>query len=199
MASQVDICNRALTKLGAARITSLSDSGKSARAMASVYDTVRKSELSKRYWNFALARTSLAALGTDPDWGFSRQFQLPNDYLKLMQVNDIYVANEMADYRQYDDSAWAIEGQAILTDFDAPLKVRYVRDITDTGLFHPLFVEVLASRLAYETCYEITQSRDGQRVADEDYVKNLKAATLSNAIERPPVGIPDDSWSLGRL
>lgn len=199
MASQVDICNRALTKLGAARITSLSDSSKQARALAACYDTVRKSELAKRYWNFALARTSLAALGTDPDWGFARKFQLPNDYLKLMQVNDIYVAPGLADYRQSDDSPWAIEGQAILTDFDAPLKVRYVRDVTDTGIFHPLFVELLAAKLAYEICYEITQSRDGQRQAAEDYKMTLKDAALSNAIERPPVGLPDDSWTLGRL
>jgi hypothetical protein len=199
MASQVDVFNRALTKLGAARITSISDASKSARVMAATYDTVRKSELSKRYWNFALARTSLPALGTDPAWGFARQFQLPNDYLKLVQVNDIYVAPGLADYRQSDDSPWAIEGQAILTDFDAPLKVRYIRDITDTGLWHPLFVELMASKLAYEACYEITQSRDGQRQAGDDYKQALKDAALSNAIERPPVGLPDDSWSLGRL
>jgi hypothetical protein len=199
MASQVDICNRALTKLGAGRITSLGDSSKQARALTACYDTVRKSELSKRYWNFALARKSLPALDTDPDWGFARQFQLPNDYLKLVQVNDIYVAPGLADYRQSDDSPWAIEGQAILTDFDAPLKVRYVRDIADTGLFHPLFVEVLASKLAMEICYEITQSRQGVDAAGADYKQAMKDAALSNAIERPPVGLPDDSWSLGRL
>lgn len=199
MASQVEICNRALTKLGANRITSLSESNKQARALSACWDTVRKAELSRRYWNFALARTSVASLGTSPAWGFSHQYQLPNDYLKLVQVNDIYVAPGMVDYRQSDDSAWTVEGQAILCDFDAPLKLRYVKDITDTGLFHPLFVEVMACKLAYEICYEITQSRDGQRQAQEDYKLALKDAALSNAIERPPVGLADDSWMLGRL
>lgn len=199
MASQVDICNRAATKLGAKRITSLLEDSKTARAFNSMWDTVRQAELSKRYWNFALARTSLAALGTDPAWGFAHQYQLPNDYLKLVQVNDIFVAPGLVDYRQADDSAYLIEGEAILTDFNAPLKIRYVRDITDTGLFDPLFVELMASKLAYEACYEITQSRDGQRQAAEDYKAALKEATLSNALARPPQGIPDDSWSLGRL
>lgn len=199
MASQVEIVNRALTKLGASRITSLSDSNKSARAMSACWDTVRKAELSRRNWNFALARQSLPALGTTPDWGYGYQYQLPNDYLKLVQVNDIYAAPGLVDYRQSDDSPWAVEGSAILTDFAAPLKVRYVRDVTDTGLFHPLFVEVMACKLAEETCYEIMQSRDGQRQALEDYKIAIKEATLLNAIERPPQGIPDDSWMLGRL
>jgi hypothetical protein len=199
MASQVEICNRALTKLGAGRITSLSDSNKQARALSACWDTVRRAELAGRYWNFALKRASLPRLGTDPDWGFANQYQLPNDYLKLMQVNDIFVAPGLADYKQADDSPWAIEGQAILCDFDAPLKVRYVRDVTDTGTWHPLFVEVMASKLAYETCYEITQSREGQRQAGDEYQRALKVAANSNAIERPPQGTLDDSWMLGRL
>lgn len=199
MASQIEICNRAAIKLGAQTITTLSENNKVARTFTALWDTVRKAELAKRYWNFALARQSLPALGSNPDWGFAHQYQLPNDYLKLMQVNDIFVAPGLVDYRQSDDSPWAIEGQAILCDFNAPLKVRYVRDITDTGLFHPLFVEVMACRLAHESCYTITQSRDGQRQAQEDYLKAHKDASTSNAIERPPQGVLDDSWLLGRL
>lgn len=199
MASHVEIGNRALTKLGATRITSFNDNSKAARALNSLWPTVLKAELSRRYWNFALARTSLPALSDQPAWGFNYQYQLPNDYLKLVQVNDIYIATNLTDYRQSDDSPWAIEGQAILCDLGSPLKIRYVRNITDPGLFHPLFVETLASKLAYEACYEITQSREGQKQAMEDYKMALKDAATSNAIERPPVGIADDAFILGRL
>lgn len=199
MASQVEIVNRAIIKLGGETITSLADNKKSARVFSSLWDTVRKAELSRTYWNFATQRASLPALADAPDWGFAYAYQLPTDYLKLMQVNDIFVAPGLADYRQYDDSPYAIEGQSIFTDFGAPLKIRYVKDITDTGLFHDLFVEALASKLAYEACYSVTQSREGQRQASDDYNKALKEARLSNAVERPPVGLPDDSWVLGRL
>lgn len=199
MASQVEIVNRAIIKLGGETVTSLEDNKKSARVFSALWDTVRKAELSRAYWNFATQRASLPALGDVPDWGFAYQYQLPSDYLKLMQVNDVFVAPGLADYRQSDDSPWAIEGQAILTDFGAPLKIRYVKDITDTGLFHELFVEMLASKLAFEGCYAITQSREGQRQASDDYKMALKEARLSNAIERPPVGLPDDSWILGRI
>lgn len=199
MASQVDICNRALIKVGAGQITSITDNTKAARILSSLWDTVRKSELQKRFWNFALQRTTLPALADTPAWGFGYQYQLPTDFLKLQQINDLFIAPGMADYRSSDDSAWAIEGQSILTDFGAPLKIRYVRDITDTGLFDPLFVEAMACKLAVEACYAINQSRDGVRQAQDDYKMAVKEAALSNAIAKPPQGLLDDSWMMGRL
>ena len=156
MASQTEIVNRALLKLGGSPITSIADNSKAARVMGGLWDTVRKSELTKRFWNFALARTSLAALSDVPDWGFGVKYQLPIDFLKLVQVNDFFVSPGLQDYRNMDDSPWAIEGQELLTDFGAPLKIRYVRDITDPGTFDALFCEVMASKLAYEGCYAIT-------------------------------------------
>lgn len=199
MASQVEICNRALTKLGAARITSIIDASKSARCMAALWDTVRRAELRKRNWNFALARTSLPSLSTAPAYGFANAFQLPADFLRLVQVSDIYVIPGMTDYREGDDSPYAIEGQQLLTDFSAPLKLRYVKDVTDPGTFDALFVEAMAAKLAYEGCYEITQSNQGREAAAQDYKFTIAEAARANAIEKPPQGLPDDSWVMGRL
>lgn len=199
MASQTDICNRALIKIGGAQLTSITDNVKSARVLSGLWDTVRKAELSRNFWNFALKRTSLAALSTAPDWGFGAQYQLPFDFLKLAQINDLFISPGLNDYRTSDDSPYAIEGSAVLTDFQAPLKIRYVMDVSDPGLFDALFCEMFASKLAYEGCYAITQSRDGQKFALEDYKIARKEAALSNAIARPPQGFPDDSWMLSRL
>lgn len=199
MASQVEIANRALTKLGAARITSLTDNNKSARAIAAVWDTVRRAELRKRNWSFALRRGSLPSLADAPAWGFALAYQLPPDFLRLVQVNDIFIVPSLTDYREGDDSAYAIEGNQLLTDFPAPLKFRYVADITDPGAFDALFVEAIASKLAYETCYEINQSNQGREAAAQDYRAAISEAMRANAIERPPQGLPDDGWILGRL
>lgn len=199
MASQVEILNRALIKLGAGQITSITDNNKQARAMSALWETVRKAELTRNFWNFALARTTLPALGTTPSWGFGYQYQLPTDFLKLAQVNDTFISPGQTDYRNMDDSPYAIEGQKLLTDFPAPLKIRYVADVSDVGLFDPLFAEMMASKLAYEACYVVTQSRDGQRAAMDDYKMALREARVSNAIAKPPQGLPDDSWIMGRL
>lgn len=199
MASQTDIVNRALTKLGAARITNINDSNKSARAMNAIYDTVRKSELRKHMWGFALKRDAIAKLADAPAWGFGNQYQLPTDFLRLVQINDTFIIPAIAEYTTQDNSAWAIEGTAILTDFDAPLKIRYVRDIIDAGLYDPLFVESFAAKLAYEACEEITNSNQKRAAAMDNYKEAIREAVMTNAIERPPQGIPDDSWMVGRL
>lgn len=199
MASQVEILNRALIKLGAGQITSITDNNKQARALSALWDTVRKAELTRNFWNFALARTTLAALSSTPAWGFGYQYQLPVDFLKLAQINDTFIAPGQIDYRNMDDSPYAIEGTTVLTDFPAPLKIRYVKDVTDCSFFDPLFVDMMASKLAYEACYTITQSRDGQKAAMDDYKLSLREARVSNAIAKPPQGLPDGEWILGRL
>jgi hypothetical protein len=199
MASQVEIVNRALLKLGGNPITSISDNSQAARVMSGLWETVRKSEMTKRYWTFALSRAALAALGTPPDWGYDLQYQLPVDYLKIVQVHDIFIPPSFQDYVNADNSPYSIEGKRILTDFGAPLKIRYVRDVTDPGEFDPLFAEVMASKLAYEACYAITQSLQGREQMDRDYNRAIRDAGLNNAISKPPQSVPDDSWMLGRL
>lgn len=199
MAGQVEIVNRALYKLGALAIMSMGDNNKQARIMSGLWDTVRKAELRRHLWAFALRRTTLPALGDAPAWGFQIQYQLPADYLRMVQANEFYVTPSMQDYRNEDDSPYAVEGSKLLTDFPAPLKLRYVADITDPGAFDALFVEALAAKLAYEACESITQSNEKKKVAGQDYTSALKAAAMVAAIEKPPQGIADDSWMLIRI
>lgn len=199
MASQVDIANKALSILGAARITAITDNTKSARAISAHWDMVRRAEIRKHFWAFALKRDALPALADAPAWGFDTAYQLPADFLRLFQINDTFVVPAQTDYRTMDDSAWAIEGGAVLCNFGAPLKIRYVRDIMDTASFDPLFADVMAARLAYDACEEITNSTNKQAAAGERYKQCLNDAVRANSIERPPSGILDDSWMVARL
>lgn len=199
MASQTEICNRAVTKLGAARITSITENSKSARVMNALWDTVRRAELRRRIWTFAALRTTLPALASQPEWGYGHGYQMPSDCLRLLQVGQTFVVPALTDYRDQDDSAYQIENGVILTDQNAPLKIRYIRDITDPGKFDALFVEAFASKLAYEGAEELTQSLSKKQQALEDYKMALRDATATGAVERAPQGFPDDSWMLIRL
>jgi len=199
MASQIDICNRALTKLGAARITNILDNSKSARAMNALWDTVRQAELRARIWQFATVRTTLPAVSPAPAWGYNNAFQLPADFLRLVQVNDTFAVPGLTDYRDQDDSSYVIENNQILAVFNAPLKIRYIQNVTESGRFDPLFVEVMASKLAYEGAEEITQSLSKKNQAGQDYKDAVQLATRTGAVERIPQGFPDDSWMLIRL
>lgn len=199
MASQVEICNYALSVLGAGAITSLSDSSESARVMTRFWDMARQSELRKHFWSFALKRDTLPALSTAPAWGFDTGFQLPSDYLRLIQINDTFAVPAQTDYRTQDDSAWVIESGVVMCNFGAPLKIRYVRDVTDPASFDPLFAEALGCRLAYLGCEKLTNSTSKQQVAQGRYTEAVRDAVRANAIERPPAGQMDDSWMVARL
>jgi hypothetical protein len=204
MASQTAICNRALTKLGSARILAITDDVKAARELNSMWDIVVDAELRRNIWNFSVARTSLAALAAAPAWGFTYQFQLPVDYLRLVQVGETYYVSNMTDYRSMPEWPFQVESspdgtKVIVTDYTAPLKIRYCKRVTDTQQFDALFVEALASRLAYECCEAITQSTSKREAAWADYKQALREAKLVDAIENPPEPLADDAWLLSRL
>ncbi len=199
MASQVEIANRALTKIGEARILSLSDDIEAARVIDAQWDIVRDAELRARNWNFSITRTSLAALVATPAWGFDLQYQLPSDCLRVLQVDEFYPGPSMSDYRNASEATWQIEGGKILTDLEAPLKIRYVARIEDTGAWDALFVEAFACRLAVEICERITQSNTKRQLAWDEYKEAVRMAVRADAIENPPEPLPDDSWMLSRL
>ena len=189
MASQVSIVNRALFKLGEATILLLTDNVKQARTMAALFDDTRDAEIRAHRWKFAMRRTRLSSLVEAPEWGYQRQYELPADFLGLVQVNEIYLRTGTK-----QRAPWAIEGRRLLTDLAAPLAIRYVARVTDTALFDPLFVDALACRLAMEACEAQTQSDTKfQRVASM-YEQALKLAIRQDSVEAPPDELPDGTW-----
>ena len=199
MASVIQVANRALTKLGSARITSLDDDVKSARALKSCFEDLRDDELRAHRWQFSLKRTSLAALVAAPAYGYQHQYQLPADFLKLDMVDDRFPQVPLDDYINQELLDWVLEGNVILTDIAAPLKLRYVAQVTDPNGWDVNFREALACRLAAELAEDLTQSNQKRQLAWEEYSMAIKRAVSSNAIERIPVPMGDSPWILGRL
>ena len=200
MASNVQIANSALTKLGAARIMSLSDNKKEAREINAIFELRRDHLLRSHNWSFAMERTTLPALDDTPAWGYSYLYQLPTDCLRVVQVDDMWVVPGLADYTSGPDSEpYKITGRRIETDIGAPLKLRYVKRITDAGAFDAAFVEVFAADLADQVCEALTQSNTKRELTQRALKQALLEAVRANAIELPPEAIPDDSWILSRL
>jgi hypothetical protein len=199
MASNVEIANRALTKIGANRIISLTDNTKEGRTVNSMYAIVRDAELRARTWRFAIKRAQLAALAAAPEFGFAYQYRAPADCLRVVDVGEFYPAADMSDYVGSDTSTYAYENGVILTDEAAPLKLRYVARIEDPTLFDALFVEAFACKLAMEMAEPITQSSTKRELATREYKDAVIAAMRANAIEKPPVKLADDTFILARL
>ena len=133
-----DICNMALNRIGAKRITDFdTDTSVEAVACQLHYEPTRDAILRGFEWNFASGRATLRKDTNTPDFGYDNQFVLPNDFLRIKSLND-------SDTSPGD---YVIEGSLLLTD-DDEVELLYIKKITDTTKFEPLFVEVLVLELA---------------------------------------------------
>lgn len=204
--SAVDVCNRALQKLGAARIAALAENSPNARDCNAAFTHLRDAELRAHPWNFARFRIQLAANATAPAFGFSNQFTLPADFLRpvLESSADSTGLGRRSSLTGRVGVDWQVESNAdgelsILTNTADTLNLIYIRVVSDPNRFDPLFVESLAGRMAYELAEKITQS-NSKKVAAKDMWKDAIAeARKANAFENQPMEAPEDNWVSERL
>lgn len=185
MSSDVQICNRALQRIGVKRITSLTEDSRNARSCNTAYDSVRKAELRAHPWAFAIKRVALPSDATGPAFNKTNYFTLPSDYLRLLPIDQDYNLNSLD---------WIIEGKKIATDDGAPLNIRYIYDVTDVSEMDALFQEALSAKLAWELAEELAQSGSKGDRALRDYEMIVATAKRTNAILRIAQLPPDDEW-----
>lgn len=198
MASEVDIVNLGLTLLGEARISSLDDPVKQAREAKAIYEMTRDALLAGYNWCFAFGREQLPALADAPPFGFDRQFQLPSDCLRVVMVGDVYVGVDLTDYRGAPAEEYTIEERKILTDWAAPLNLKYVKRVSNTALFQSNFAKAFGAQLAMDLCEALTQSDTKRDRAEKAFNREISLAVRANAIQLPPQKFPDDEWLLAR-
>jgi len=195
------LVNAALRKLGARALTDWDETSQNGRLVREAFARIRDAEIRAARWTFALTRAVLPALAGTPAWGYRRAFPLPADCLALVQVgdHDVTYLPMGPEYRRGDAATWALEGNVILCDFPAPLRIRYSRRLEEPTLFDPLFDEALACRLAVELCEAITQSAEKKRDLAEEYKAAIRAARRANAIEKHPEFPSDGAWLMSRI
>ena len=194
MASQVDIVNHALTKLGEARIQDMNEDSKAAEEASAVWDLILESELSANNWKFATKRASIPASATPPAFGYERAFPVPADFLALTYVEG-QGAQDTSDYRGATLSAYVIEAGEILTDLPAPLQIIYTARVTDPDRWDPGFRNAFAIKLAQALCYTLTPLREGrEQLLFREYQMAVETAKQRSAIQSPPQFPQDSSW-----
>lgn len=147
MASEIDIVNLALSRLGDdATVASLYPPEGSAQAehAARFYPVARDTLLEMHHWGFATKRGTLAALAvTPPAWSYA--YALPADCMVVLNVIPGGARDQGA--QQYRRESLANGQQVIVTD-QPVASIRYQARVTDTTKFSPLFVDALAWLLA---------------------------------------------------
>lgn len=201
MASEVDICNLALARLGDnATVASIDPPEGSAQAehCARFYPVARDSLLEMHAWKFATRRVLLAQLTTDT-WNWTFAYAEPTGVLKLLAVLPASASSD-DDTQEYEAETDGNGTPIILTDLEGA-SLRYVAHVTDTTVFSPLFVDALAWLLASYLAGPVLKGDAGAAMAKaclQSFMLALSNAKVSDANQRKvrPEHKPD--WIAGR-
>lgn len=148
-ASDLEIVNGALALLGVQPISAIGEDSLPGGLAQQTYSIIRDELLASHPWGFATLRIQLVELpAPDAGTGYDRRLQVPDDYLRIVEVID-----------QADD-AWSVEGRELWTNIDGDIWVRYIRRITAPGLFSMPFVEALEHQLAARWSETLTKSAE---------------------------------------
>jgi hypothetical protein len=191
--SDTQICSKTLVALGQNPIADISDkSVPNAVKCNAVYASERDALLREFDWNFARGYARLP-MAKAPDFGWLFRFQLPSDFLAAREVNDEIVVPGMA-------RRWSLAGQYILTN-DSACNLVYTRQILETGLFDPLFVDCLVYRIARAIAYSITKKESAAQAMHAMYqsiVPTAKRVDSSEQSAKEQDQSHNSSWLQGR-
>lgn len=180
--TDVQQINLGLSKIAANRIARIDPAQTQLEAyMASNYPSWKRSELSRRTWVFALEENyKLTLSDTIPDVDKPYKYALPIDCLRPIRSSR---------------TEWRQAGRFLYSAFDV-LIIDYVRNVPEAE-FDPLFNNVMACRIAYESAEYVTQSTSKKQTALAEYEDAVSEAGKVNAFIKGPqrVAEDDDSFS----
>lgn len=187
MASEISICNLALSHLGdVATVASIDPPEGSAQAehCAIFYPQARDTLLEMHAWTFATRRVQGAELVASA-WAWRYAYALPQNCLKVLSVLPY---NSLSDCisEDYDVEAGADGERILLTDLQGAT-IRYIHRVEDPSKYSPLFVDALAWLLASHLAGPVIKGDTGAAAASrcfQTFRVQLAAATASDASQR---------------
>jgi hypothetical protein len=188
--SVVAVWNRALQLLGASSVQSTEDSSKNAVSCRKCYEPIRDKLLEQHIWRWAIKLAVLAADADPPDFGKSRSFTLPDDFIQLAPD---YEEDNFVNFRDFE-----FQNGRVYTNDAAPLRIRYVYRVENVARMSPSFRELLAYEMALAMCEELTQSNLKKARLVEDCKREWSNARRANSRMTRSQVPPEDTYITAR-
>lgn len=185
--SRIDLCSRALLKVGAHTITSFDEGTVEAEVAASLYPTIRDALLAAHPWNFATMQAVLPQLSTPPVADFANAFQLPGDCIRVLSAGTSGRGQGIT---------YKIAQRQLHTDADTVVLTYVSRP--DEPEFPPFFDMALIAQLAAEFCIPLTDSTARWDALQKLAETELRRAKLVDAQEDTSPSIEDFTLLEGR-
>lgn len=197
MASEVEICNMALSEIRAGSINSLTESSLQAQQCKLKYPFLRDMLLRDVPWNFAHKVDALALLTDDlHNWVYA--YQYPSDCLyinklilnfeefgdtgdgvtRARHIEDIYTPDLN---RQVKYEVMNVDGNRVIAANEPELRISYRKKVTDPNLFDSLFIMAFVQLLAANLAVPVVGAEVGRQLKKDAF--DLYSAYISEAIE----------------
>ncbi len=188
VSSEVDIANLSLDLNNVDPIGSIeTPEDPTEELMSRWYTQTRRLALRRHPWNFAGKRIILAPDATDPLFGWSKQFTLPADYIRVMHLNEsVLVLDTPIPQKLYTVEGGKIKIGGITSQDTTQLNLVYVSNFTNVPQMDPAFIDYFAALLAQKTAFKLTQSNSAVERANALMKEAEGVARAMDGQENPP-------------
>lgn len=165
MASEVSICNLALSHLGdEATVTSIdpAEGSQQAEHCATFYPIARNTVLESHHWGFATRRMALVGLDVEPPGSWAYVYQYPNNCLRALTVLQDGALDD-TDGEEFIEETIDGDVRVIYTNVE-DAQLRYIRRVEDTTKYSALVINAIARLLASMLAGPIIKGTEGMKV-----------------------------------
>ena len=178
--TMIDLCSKALHKIGANEIVSFDEGSVEAEFAKSIYPVVKNKMLSCFSWSFATKQQNLNKIfeeENERDSDFVNAFMLPNDFLRAVKICPKIV--------------YKICGNKLYTNADK-VNLTYIADV-DEGSFSPAFVNAFIYAMAAEFSMCLLDDATKFNLFYRLYNSELREARFLDSVQESPKQINDFS------
>ena len=203
MASEIDICNMALSNIRAGSINSLTEPSLQAQQCKLKYPFIRDMLLTDVTWSFNKGLTTLAVLSSVDIFNWIYAYQYPSDCLHVIRlilnfeefsnsdgalrsrrIEDIYSPDLN---RQVKFEVMNEDDNKIIVANEKELRMTYRKKVTDPNLFDNIFIQAFSWLLAADLAVAIVGAETGRQLRSDAltmYKSYLAEAVAKNLNEQ---------------
>lgn len=166
----LELCSRALLRIGAQTIASMDEGTAEAEIASGLYFGIRDALVSAHPWSFATGQASLPRLAGAPGADFRHAFQLPPNFLRALSAGGPSLGRGLT-YRLFEDRLHCDAEQVTLTYIFLPHE----------SSFPAFFAAALVARLSAEFCIPLTESSARAQILFNQAEAELRAARRADS------------------
>lgn len=183
--TDLGIINVALVSLGIRPGANRTENTKAMQFATARYEGVRDEVVTSGNWNSATKRAVLSQLSSTPAWGFDNEYQLPNDLVRFVRMEDL-------------DIEFRIEGRKLLTNWDEA-NIVYIYRIVEVAVMDELLKNAIAAKLAAAIALGVKGDLRQAQMAEQAFDKMVSLANLVDASQAPVDVHQGSVWLNSRL